>query len=588
MWRAKTIQNANLPKLVADPDFETVVDWALGLDRLEQIFLHVHQNDARKPVSQRVLEALNTSVKAVPVYLDRIPEKGPLVIVANHPFGVVDGMALLQAMKQIRSDVKIMITTSLRGLILDTEDLIFVDNNGSSSEFSDNRAGLTQALRWLKKDHGALIVFPAGAVSRYHEATKEIRDLAWEASVAGLIQKSEASVLPAFIEGKNSWLFYQLGRRWPSLYPAQLLRELVNKRNKEIGIKFGPIIPKALTEKMDKDKLIEALRENVYQLESCKDPFDKFGCPTPEPLLSPIPKEILEAEFNRIRGNADRILYRSSTGIEVVLINGNESDPILQEIGRLRESVFRPLGEGTGKSRDLDQYDLQYRHLVLWKPDTKEIIGAYRAFGSDMGRLDDLYTSQFMKFSEAELKARPRLELGRAFVVPEYAGALELLWKGIGSFLAQHPRYRHLIGCVSMSKNFSPYSHHLVVQFLRNSRLLNGASVISQLNERYQLPSPPFSQSFLELANGVESVRGLQRLIDEIENSRSAQHPPFPQLIRHYGELLGGNVLGFTLDAEFGSIDVIYEVNIDQIRPRVLAQFMGEDAAEAFRASRPQ
>src|SRR5690606_2380824 len=115
----------------------------------------------------------------------------------------------------------------------------------------------------------------------------------------------------------------------------------------------------------------------------------------------------------------------------------------LDEIGDLREATFKAVGEGSGKSRDLDEFDRHYLHLFSWNSKSREVIGAYR-----VGRTDEifrthgisgLYTSTLFRYGkDLLLEINPALELGRSFVRPEYQksfNALLLLWKGIGRFI---------------------------------------------------------------------------------------------------------------------------------------------------------
>ena len=147
---------------------------------------------------------------------------------------------------------------------------------------------------------------------------------------------------------------------------------------------------------------------------------------------------------------------------------------VLREIGRLRELSFRAANEGTGKSMDLDRFDDHYLHLFIWNAEAAEIVGAYRVGATDRilerhGR-QGLYSSTlFDSRMEFFRRLGPALELGRSFVRPEYQRSyspLLLLWKGIGSFIARHPRYRTLFGPVSISRDYSDLSRRLIATTL--------------------------------------------------------------------------------------------------------------------------
>lgn len=140
----------------------------------------------------------------------------------------------------------------------------------------------------------------------------------------------------------------------------------------------------------------------------------------------------------------------------------------LQEIGRLRAETYRDAGEGTGADVDLDPFDDAYLHLFVWDRRLKRIVGAYRLGETDRivaeRGVAGLYTRTLFRYDERLLsRLPPALELGRSFVRKEYQksySALLLLWKGIGRFIARHPRYRILFGPVSVSarvlQSFAP------------------------------------------------------------------------------------------------------------------------------------
>ena len=139
---------------------------------------------------------------------------------------------------------------------------------------------------------------------------------------------------------------------------------------------------------------------------------------------------------------------------------------LLHEIGRLREITYRPTGEGTGKSIDLDRFDAWYSHLFVWNKTAGEIVGAYR-----LGATDDivrahgtagLYTSTLFKYRATLLdRLGPAVELGRSFIRAEYQrtfAPLLLLWKGIGRYVVNHPQCKMLFGPVSISNIYQTAS----------------------------------------------------------------------------------------------------------------------------------
>ena len=152
--------------------------------------------------------------------LERIPVKGPLVAVANHPFGVLDGAALGVLMSRVRPDVKILTDPVLEGIPGLHERCIFVDSCPIASSTDKNLKPLKQAIEWLRSG-GALTVFPAGEVSQWNLLEAQTTDPAWDTLAARLVRRTGASALPVYFGGCNSVTF-QLARFGPPASPDAL------------------------------------------------------------------------------------------------------------------------------------------------------------------------------------------------------------------------------------------------------------------------------------------------------------------------------------------------------------------------------
>ncbi|WP_155961011.1 GNAT family N-acetyltransferase, partial [Klebsiella aerogenes] len=150
--------------------------------------------------------------------------------------------------------------------------------------------------------------------------------------------------------------------------------------------------------------------------------------------------------------------------------NGQEEAPLLRELGRLREIAFRAVGEGSGNRRDIDSYDDDYLHLILWDEEDLEIVGAYRfmptAIQLEKRGLEGIYSySLFHYDARMDDILQHGIELGRSFIQPRYWGrrGLDYLWSGIGAWLARNPHYRYLFGPVSISGGLPPDARDLLV-----------------------------------------------------------------------------------------------------------------------------
>ncbi len=127
---------------------------------------------------EALLAEMKVKLKVQCADLERIPVKGPLVAVANHPFGVLDGVALAVLLSRVRPDVKILTNSLLEGIPELHDHCIFVDPFHAPSSTDNNLKPLKQAVEWLHKG-GALAVFPAGEVSQWNAREAQVTDPAW-------------------------------------------------------------------------------------------------------------------------------------------------------------------------------------------------------------------------------------------------------------------------------------------------------------------------------------------------------------------------------------------------------------------------
>ena len=296
-----------------------------------------------------------------------------------------------------------------------------------------------------------------------------------------------------------------------------------------------------------------------------------------EPIANPQFPEFLAREVERLAPG--RKLLESGP-FDVYLASAREIPLVLFEIGRLREESFRAAGEGTGRAFDLDEFDASYFHLFLWDRERRAVAGAYR-----LGVLDailaehgaaGLYTATLFTY-RPELLAHlsPALELGRSFVRLEYQksySALLLLWRGIGEFVVRNPRYRRLLGAVSISDDYDERSRRLIVGSLRRHyRLLPWAS---QVRAR----RPPRFGALDGIAD--RDLGELERRVSEIEHGERG----IPVLLRQYLRL-GGKVLGFNVDPSFANaLDALVVVDLRGTDPRMLERYLGRAGAVSFLA----
>ncbi len=552
----------------------------LGLGRLARGYARLPESRDARTFVHNAFRELDVRYRVVQGQLADVPATGPLLVVANHPYGAVEGMLMIALLMQRRSDVRILANSVLKRVPELTGVFLGVNPYGNAAR--QNVGPLRQGLRWLQ-DGGVLVVFPAGDVSSIRLRDRRIQDGAWDRSVARLARRSGASVLPVYIPGRNSTAFYLASLLHPVLKTLLLPRQLVNKRGRTIEVRLGrPITARRLAAVGDDERQMAFLRLRTYLLAGGETPADRQGGRDGKPLADIVPPVSADTLVREMAGLPAAQRLAEAGDLEVWYARAQAIPAILAEIGRLREISFRAVGEGTGRETDLDLYDAFYLHLFVWNRAKREVVGGYRLGLADeivsrFGR-SGLYSYSLFRYRQAFLQhIQPAIELGRSFVRPEYQRSftpLMLLWKGIGQFVARHPRYAVLFGPVSISADYSATSRRLLVEFLRRN-------VFDPRLSRTVRPRAPYRTGRAPVdARACDDPEALAALLAEIEPDDKGM----PVLIRQYLKL-GGRMLGFNLDADFGNVvDGLIRVDLRNTDPRILRKYMGAAAAEAFLA----
>jgi len=570
----------------------------MGLHLLDDIYNKVLDSGPSEPeFLERTLEVMGVTFNVNEVDKARIPKSGPAVVVANHPFGAIEGVLLMVLLSRIRPDFKVMGTHFLRFIPEIQNKLILVDNFGQNNSLRSNIRPMKESLRCLRNGE-LLAIFPAGEVSHMTWRKRRVTDPGWSSTVARIIRKTEAPVVPVYFHGQNGPLFQTMGMLHPRLRTMMLPRELANKQSSCLDISIGSAIPFKKLSSLQTDKdLVNYLRLRTYVLKqryadksrrklpsvplalSGKGVDNAVEKPT-MPIAPAVPPEVLEAE---LQGLPDECLLHESGEYGVYACKGETIPKVLADIGRLREYTFRQVGEGTGKDIDLDRYDLYYDHLFIWQKEKREIVGAYRIGKTDEiiqeYGIDGLYTSSLFTFKPALFERMGKaLEMGRSFVRPEYQksyNSLFLLWKGIGCYVLRNPEHMVLFGPVSISNDYSSVSKELIVRYLKTK------DSISKLHKLIKPKTPPKLKSFKrhelrEFRNAFKSVEDVTEIITDLETGFKG----IPVLLRQYLKL-GGKVLAFNVDPDFQDcLDGLIKVDVLNTPPRILTMYMGKENVE--------
>jgi putative hemolysin len=173
--------------------------------------------------------------------LHHIPETGRCVVIANHPTGLADGVAVYEALKEKRPDLLFLANADAMRVIPKAVDLIIpVEWVKTKRNMSKTRKTLVD-MREALKDERCLVIFPSGSLARI--TLKGLVDRPWESSAAMVAKKYGAPVVPLRIKAHNSWLYYFFSYVNNELRDITLFRELLNKRNQAFMMTFFAPIP---------------------------------------------------------------------------------------------------------------------------------------------------------------------------------------------------------------------------------------------------------------------------------------------------------------------------------------------------------
>lgn len=218
------------------------IEFLTGQPAIKRLYLDYHAR--RRPPELFWQDALNTLRLRVELNrrpVDAVPASGPLVVIANHPFGVVDGLILCWIVAQVRSDFRIMTHRVLHQAPEIRHHILPVDFNGTPAATTNNVRSRRLAKSILT-DGGALIVFPGGSVAYSRRVTGAPEEYAWKPLAARLALTTGAAVLPASFAGRNSLAYQLAANLHQTLKYAMLFHEVRNKIGARIGVALGDLV----------------------------------------------------------------------------------------------------------------------------------------------------------------------------------------------------------------------------------------------------------------------------------------------------------------------------------------------------------
>lgn len=513
---------------------------------------------------EKTLEHFDFSFTTVDKQIEHIPVTGRVVIVANHPIGTLDGLALLHIVKKLRNDVKVVANELLMEVDALHDVLLPVNNLSGNTTKQD----LLKIHEFLSAE-GALIIFPAGEVSRF--TATGIKDCAWRKGFLKIASRAKAPILPVHIKARNSWTFYASSVFYKPLASLLLVKEMFKHNEQSIKVSIGQLIPYDSygCNNLSSKVTVSLLQKEVARVAKGKTSFFK----TESVIAHPVARVELKNAIEKCQ-----ILGSTFDDKSIYLLKKPTHGVILKELGRCREITFRAVGEGTGQKRDIDDYDLNYMHLLLWDKEQLELVGAYRFTATSEllseQSIDALYSHNLFHY-EADMQPffEQGIELGRSFVQPRYWGkrSLDYLWQGIGAYLAMNPDIRYLFGPVSLSASLPKKAHAFLVYFYQLYFPAQG--YLATARNGYCI-SDELDNELMNYFSGDNYARDFMKLKTMMNNMGVS----VPTLYKQYTELCyegGVQFVDFNIDPEFNHcIDGLVVVDLSFLKEKKQSRYI--------------
>ena len=492
---------------------------------------------------------------------ERIPSSGRVVIVANHPIGSLDGLALLQMVGEVRKDVKVVANDMLVAIKPLEKLLLPVDNI--------NKKTMRQNIKNIKnhlENDGAIIIFPAGEVSRMSPVG--IRDSRWNNGFLRFASKTQSPILPVFIDARNSVFFYSLSTLAKPISSLWLVREMFKQTKKDIRFRIGNSISYDTYKNLPFDLASKAriFKKHIYKLS--RNRSENCFIDNLKSIAHPEQKKTLREEIRTCE-----CLGNTSDNKQIYLYKFQGDSAVMREVSRLRELSFRAIGEGTGKRRDMDQYDSYYDHIILWDDEQLELVGAYRLIRTSTVKKESLYTNTLFEYqSNAKEYLSQGVELGRSFVQPAYQGkrSLDYLWYGIGAYLKRYPELRYLIGPVSISNSYPKEAKQLLSKFYTRH---------FPSKKPWAYAKTPYIEGTSCINTKTSTVIDYKAEFTTLKEELRQFNVSVPVLYKQYSEICeagGVQFVDFNIDKDFSDcIDALIAVDMHRLKESKRKRYLG-------------
>ena len=548
-----------------------LLDRLLGIRKLRKIYESSELPGLDKQeFSEKLLKLLGVQISGGEDVIAKIPETGRCIVVCNHPYGMIEGVIIAHLLTSFRADTKIMANVGLQ-MFKEIKDY-FIFANPLNPKAAINTSAIKKCFRHVKND-GLLVVFPAGRVSFFNPDKKRITDGDWNRLAIQIATKTKSPILPVFISGTNSALFHRMGRIYYRFRLLMLARELSKLQQHKINLTTNNLIqPKQLKDFGSIEKMNDFIRLQCYlNDDNYITPWSKDDEKAAfKDIIPPADSALMTEELSQLPEKQRLLDFKS---FSVYYGYQQQIPTCVQEITRLREITFRTLDEGSGESCDTDKFDATYMHLFIFDHKNAEIIGAYRVGQTDIllkdGDVSQLYLSQMFNFQPEFInQQQPCLEMGRSFIVEAHQNSfhgLLLLWKGIGAYVYQNPRYRTLYGTVSLSKLYDPRSVALINEIMVTDT--NGVQAKSAFKGKLH----PEVKDYID--DESVGIKELSALVKGIEKDSK----DIPVLLKKYHKL-GAKFHCTGIDLNFNQTPgLLLSVHYPSAPDKLLKIYIGDD-----------
>ncbi|MEM7126749.1 MAG: lysophospholipid acyltransferase family protein [Chloroflexota bacterium] len=262
--------------LPEDPLLKTVLIRSFerlgGVRKLEKMYARALYNyEAQGDLFASCLEQLRVELNYDEAQFAKIPQSGPVIFVANHPYGLLDGLTMCHLATLSRGDFRILLHASLCREERIAPYALPVDFEETAEAVQTNIETKRRSIELLRAG-GTIVIFPGGGISTSEGLFGPVADLEWKLFVTKLIQMTKATVVPIYFHGHNSRFFHIISQFSATVRLSLVVHEIYKKIGDPLQIEIGDPIPYEQVANIKKRReLLQYLRTKIYELGGCPE-----------------------------------------------------------------------------------------------------------------------------------------------------------------------------------------------------------------------------------------------------------------------------------------------------------------------------